>query len=121
MKFAIRKTSHWGNGEMPYKTAVQEYVPQYDVRTCTEEYYNNNMPRMRGRETEPRQKWRDTGTEHTVLPNGHISRRMPQDRLIWTIEIESLEQLMALQNEVGSLVISYDNMPSIEIYDTYRE
>lgn len=37
---------------------------------------------------------------------------------IYTIEINSLEELQALINEVGKIVIDKD---TIEIYDDYRE
>ncbi len=124
MKFIIRRTSLYDDGVSPYPGAIQEQVPRYDIRTCTEEHFNQYIAGIVGRMTTPRLKWRDFGTEHTVLPNGHIKRRMPKDETVWTIELNSLEELISLEKEVGKLVISHDayiNMHSIEIYDTYRE
>lgn len=48
----------------------------------------------------------------------------PRQIDIWTIEINTLEDLMELEKEVGVGVIvrAYDDeMPEIEIYDDYRE
>ena len=40
----------------------------------------------------------------------------------WTVEIESLEGLMAFCNKYGRIVIEPDKpLPWLEIYDSYRE
>ena len=48
------------------------------------------------------------------------------DETKWSIEINSLEDLMALAGKEGELIVAAPceatyNLPSIEIYDTYRE
>lgn len=52
-----------------------------------------------------------------------------QPYMAWFIDINSLEELIALENKVGDIIIGYhtpDDVgagpePYIEIYDTYRE
>lgn len=50
------------------------------------------------------------------------------DRHVWYIDIDTIEQLMELRAEVGEELIigtswlsACDGLPQIEIYDTYRE
>lgn len=117
MKYQITTSSSWGDeDESPWKTAKKEPFPRYDTRTCTEEYYNEHLTRHDGK------KWREVGTDHTVLPDGNIRRTM-EDENVWVVEINTLEELMKLQEECGhSIIISSRNpIPSIEIYDGYRE
>jgi hypothetical protein len=58
------------------------------------------------------------GTDHKVLPEGGISRVIRQDN-VWLIEINTLEELIALSTlEDDHLVITKN---TIEIYDTDRE
>ena len=42
---------------------------------------------------------------------------------VWTIELRSLEDLMALVTMIGEPIIIQhdDDMPELEIYDDYRE
>ena len=42
----------------------------------------------------------------------------------WFIDIDTIDQLMELQDEVGDVIIGKtfrQGLPEIEIYDTYRE
>lgn len=59
-----------------------------------------------------------------------ITQTSTRTKNIWTIEINTLEDLMALKREVnendnkiqvGLIIFDDDVMPEIEIYDTYRE
>lgn len=48
----------------------------------------------------------------------------PSQKYIWTVEINSLEDLMKLKEEVKNDLIILDaenGLPVIEIYDSYRE
>ena len=72
--------------------------------------------------------WLEEGTNHRVNEHGHITR---DNGLVtvWTIEINSLEELLEFIDKYGDgfggVVISpYRSNPSyfeIEIYDNYRE
>lgn len=52
-----------------------------------------------------------------------------QPYMAWFIDINSLEELIALENKVGDIIIGYQTYDDvgvgpelyIEIYDTYRE
>ena len=46
------------------------------------------------------------------------------DRRHWFIDIDTIDQLMELQDEVGDVIIGKtfrQGLPEIEIYDDYRE
>lgn len=45
--------------------AVGRLMPCYDVRLCTEEFYDENIAKHGGDV-----KWRDRGSEHRILPSG---------------------------------------------------
>jgi hypothetical protein len=114
MKFEIRRTSNYGDGEKPYDGANQERVANYDQRT---------FKSFEEHDSKLKQSWLSRGTEHAVNEKG-IVRRI-EDVLAWTIEINSLDELMELYKKEGSLIIqkSWNNngMNCIEIYDGYRE
>jgi len=69
------------------------------------------------------EKWYSEGTNHRVI-NNNIARDLGE-RDCYMIEINSLNDLMKLQNKYGDIVISTSYIdkttPSIEIYDDYRE
>ena len=71
-------------------------------------------------------KWFDKGTEHGTwnYEGGKtgIKRRL-DDESVWVVEFESFEDLMAFVTKYGELVLSYGDgiIPSVEIYDYYRE
>lgn len=52
-----------------------------------------------------------------------IYQEIPRKVNRWSIDINTIEELIALMKEVGSLIIYKDNHHSysIEIYDDYRE
>jgi hypothetical protein len=111
MKFKITRTSEW-NEKSPCEEAKQGMGKVYDERTCTEEYFDLNLAKHYNG-----LKWKERGSEHTVLPNGNIKRRL-EDSPYWTIEINTLEELIALSEKYGEIILDGD---SIEIYDDYRE
>ena len=114
MRFWITRTSVW-SGHPGVEEAQLGIRPRYDTRTFkTFEEYDKRRFRD-GR-------FLDRGTEHEVLPNGEGIRRRIEDKEAWFVEVESLEDLMALNQRYGNLIIStHDVVPSIEIYDGYRE
>ena len=102
MTFKVSRTSDCGfnKNDPPCKNAVAT-VEEYEFRRCI---FDKNG----------KQIWQST----------------PCTRDIWTIEINTLEELMELKKEVdeeadykNGLIIftSKDKMPEIEIYDDYRE
>lgn len=102
MVFKISRTTDWGfeKNNPPCKNAVVG-VEEYQFK---ERVFDENGKRI----------WQST----------------PRKRDIWTIEINTLEDLMALKKEVseerkiGLIIFDGDDengMPEIEIYDDYRE
>lgn len=114
MRFWITRTSVW-SGHPGVEEAHLGMRPCYDTRTFKtfEEYDKRGFRDGR---------FLDRGTEHEVLPNGEGIRRRIKGEPGWFVEVESLEDLMALNQRYGVLIIStHEGVPSIEIYDDYRE
>lgn len=118
MRFIVSRTSDWCGTDPPCDSAYAVTVPEYDVRSCDEIEFNR-------RNLGGGVRWRDAGTDHTVLPNGWI-RRQTGDAVKWAVDLADLRDLMSFISKYGRVVVSgIDNPhtmhPSIEIYDTYRE
>lgn len=118
MIFQVVRTSQ-RNDEKPFKDCIPIKLTRVETRTLhTPEEFDMKFGMREG-------KWIEKGTNHRVDARGYITR----DRELvdeWGIEINSLEELMAFQEVVGTeLVLStswIDNKtPCIEIYDDYRE
>ena len=118
MKFVVSRTSLWQD-ERPCDEAKLERVESWHTRTCTEEVFNAKFSKKEG-------LWRDSGTEHTVTKAGHITKRVEDDDA-WVIEIKSLAGLVKFMDKYGSCIIDMESdyspskLPTIEIYDDYRE
>ncbi len=114
MKFIVCRTS---GKDPPCANAVRGHAPWIDRRTFKSEAEHDKVS--------PKQKWRSMGTNHGFWYDKDGKKgicRTLDPQPIWTIELD-LEGLLALANEEGSVVIggsSYE-LPSIEIYDDYRE
>lgn len=116
MKFTIRRTSGWED-EKPCEEATPCEVTRVDIRSLkTPEEFDNRLGLREG-------KWLENGTNHRKI-DGHIARDMGTVKC-WAIELNSLEELIALYYKYGELVIATNmwdkETPSIEIYDDYRE
>ena len=117
MKFIIDRSSlgWWLAKKAPYDGAIMETCIRVDERTTDAP---EKVPSHNG-ETE---WWYEKGRNHRV-EDGHIKRDF--DAQAWFIEINSLEELLALIANEGDIVVGYSNMnsdiPYIEIYDDYRE
>lgn len=118
MIFQVIRTSQW-NDKKPFEDCIPIKLTRVETRTLrTPEEFDKKFGKREG-------KWIEKGTNHRVDARGYITR----DRELvdeWGIEINSLEELMAFQEVVGTeLVLStswIDNKtPCIEIYDDYRE
>lgn len=127
MKFIIRRTTHYEESA-PIKGAFKMMVPYWHTRTCTEEYFDKHFAPTEG-------KWRSKGKNHKKIKANynHLSKgtwisRQEEDREVWAIEINSLEELIAFEKKYGDIIISTyqdnegdEDILVIEIYDGYRE
>jgi hypothetical protein len=122
VKLIISRTSnHFDDDTPPCEGATQETVTRIDERTFhTPEQFQAAC----------REDWFARGINHRTLwgPRGGIqgiARDFPNDMTVWFIEINTLEDLLALQDREGQLVIGTyfhnSDYREIEVYDDYRE
>jgi len=102
----------------------------YDDKPCEEAYLDKYIYTDERQINDPskfyykenKENWYKEGKNHRV-EDGHIKRDFENEA--YFININSLEELNELSNKYGELVISSSfgnkNIPSIEIYDDYRE
>lgn len=119
MKFIVDRTSEWGDGKSPCEEAKRDsvpYVESYNYRTPEEYDKINPMRRREG-------NWLSVGTNHRLNKEGCITRdRGMQD--VWSIEINSIDELIEFVNKYERIVIQDDfssDYKLIEIYDDWRE
>jgi len=117
MKFIIRRTSEWNHDVQPCIEAKRELVTWLDRRTA--------QTIEQARSCLWFKDWWEWGENHRE-ENGMIVCDRKKKDTVWTIEFNSLEELIAFENEHGQLVIgrtdSYKGYDmEIEIYDGYRE
>ncbi len=113
MKFTIKRTSLWSDEE-PCEEATLEHGVYVDVRTSDDPA---KVPYYKGESA----WWYSEGTNHRI-EDGHIKRDLPRD--YYVIKIESLDDLVRLSDKYGSLIVGKSinyTIPTIEIYDDYRE
>jgi hypothetical protein len=80
----------------------------YRIQGCpfkTEEDYNDFAARV-SKHGGSGKKWREQGFDHDVLGNGILVRKMP--KVVWTIEIDTLDDLVAFAKKSGPFCISKD-------------
>jgi hypothetical protein len=115
MIYIINRASDLGN-KRPCEEAKKKSFIYWDTYFCTEESYNERFSKENG-------NWRSKGKNHTVTSEGHITRAY--EKMLWTIEINNLEDLNKLNEKYGSLIIEtpdyYNKTHSITIYDDYIE
>ena len=111
MKFMIRRTS-LRDEEQPCKEVYKDEYVYVDERTVS----NPAKIKQKGYP----EKWYNEGRNHRV-EKGHIKRDFVDTG--WFVNIDSLEQLIKFQNKYGEIIVGEycDGVPSIEIYDDYRE
>lgn len=116
MRFLVSRTlSH--SGEAPCEEARGEMMEVWDVRVFSSaEEYDARFPTL--------PKWTAQGTEHKILENGYIARRM-DDVLQWTVDLPDMESLLSFVRKNGKCIVEHGSeiylTPHIEIYDGYRE
>ena len=119
MKFIIKRTSGRGNSS-PCEEAKEDQVVRTETRTFhSPEEFDKKFANREG-------TCLSVGTNHRIGKNGYICRdREMMD--VWVIEINSIEELVALSRKYGEIIITdhyldiNDMYPTLEIYDDYRE
>lgn len=119
MKFIITRTSEWGN-HSPCAEAKKEQIVKIETRTFhSPEEFDKKFENREG-------NWFSVGTNHRIGKNDYICRDREMMN-VWTIEINSIEELVALSRKYGEIIIAdhyldiNDGHPTLEIYDDYRE
>lgn len=118
MKFVVSRTSlPWDRGQQPHDRARKETFAI--TRSIAESYLNHG---------DALDRWYAEGRNHREFMRGDVTilaREQYED--FWVMEIETLDELYALHQEMGDLVIQSPTHPldgiaaEIEIYDDYRE
>ena len=120
MKFVVSKTS---TGIDLFNAPCEEAkldniikVDKYYFRTPEEYNKRNGFGNYK--------KWHEQGENHRTDKDGYIIR---DNGLItvWTIELNTLDELIAFYNKYGEIIIQKcwlnESYMQIEIYDDYRE
>jgi hypothetical protein len=113
MKMLCTRTSEWHDKSPCEEAELYSYV--YVDRRATDD-----PDQLSG----GRDFWFARGRNHRV-ENGHLARDL-HDVNEWTVDIESLEDLLNFCSKHGELVIKEDTSDvgpvfAMEIYDDYRE
>lgn len=117
MKFVVSRTSELcSNEKAPCKEAKYDEIIRVETRRLhSPEEFDKKFSKFEG-------KWFDIGTNHRLNKEGYIVR----DRVtnVWTIELSSLDDLMAFIDKYEEVLITpCINNPlykEIEICDIYR-
>lgn len=111
MIFKISKTSDCGAEEPPIDGAIKRPFEHWQTRTLSESEFDIKFGEREG-------FWRSKGKNHKHDERGYCTRQM-DDVMSWSVEINTLEELITLSDKCGhELVLGHQ---SIEIYDGYRE
>ena len=112
MIFKISKTSDWfSEDNQPIEGAIKRPFEHWQTRTLSESEFDIKFGEREG-------LWRSKGKNHKHSKDGYCMRQM-DDVMTWSIEINSLEELMKIVSESDHPLVITDN--SLEIYDDYRE
>lgn len=116
MKFKISRTSDWDELQ-PCNGAMLEPYMRVDERTT------NSPDKISAYRGQPTDWWYEEGENHRV-ENGRIKRDFHDEG--WFIEVNSLEELIKMVDEHGSIIVQpfgYKRCDyyNLEIYDGYRE
>lgn len=121
MEFEISRASTWYNVK-PCEEAYKKQIIRMDERTFeTFDEHDECLPRNK--------KWLEEGFNHKIMPankkfdHQHIYREFNDE--IWCIKINSLEELLVLQDKYGDIILSTssinNNIRELKIYDDYIE
>ena len=118
MIFEIKRVSDMFSSKKPYGKCSEIEITETEKTPYKsfEEYNEKSGMKL---------KWTQRGTNHRVLEDGCIARDFGKKK-VYTMEINSLEELIAFKNDVSHEVIIYDSEIEniefgIKIYDAYLE
>ena len=118
MIYIVSKTSQYGQDYPPFENSFKHKHENWQTRSCTEEYFDKNHSAREG-------SWRSNGKNHKTCNEGKWITRQHPDVDLWSIEINSLEELLRFIEDNGRIIIGQSNdnggVMEIEIYDDYRE
>lgn len=118
MKFIIRRASQWGEEVSPCDEARRDNIVRVETRTVySPEEFDLRFSKREG-------KWLSVGTNHRVNDKGYITRDREMID-VWSIEINTLDELIKFYDKYGDIVISQcvwnPTYQEILIYDDYIE
>ena len=118
MKFIISRTSATTE-EKPCEGTEREYIETYDERICS-------MKEAKARGWF--EQWFNKTHSHEEIGEDKIRGIANTKWLVWTMEINTLKELMKFEEKNGNIIISNswltpvdESLKEIEIYDGYRE
>jgi len=104
MKFKIKRETDCHGNNRPVRKAKMMPFEKWDVRSCTEEQYEQRHAPKFG-------SWRSQGKNHSVIKGRNWIKRQREDELCWGIEINTPEDLIAIIHECeANLNISEDTI-----------
>ena len=114
MEFITNRASTWDG--KPCDEAKRKTVIAVDERTV-------NDPKRLKCMSDPKKWYTDPKYFNHRVENGHIKRDFKTEE--WVVEINTLEELLKFIDKYGQVIVGSwyrnKNLPSIEIYDDYRE
>lgn len=116
MIYIIKRVSCY-NDESPCEEAIKKPFENWQTRAYTEDSFNERFSLKQG-------TWRSIGKNHTTTKEGYITRQL-NDEMLWSIEVNSLEDLDKFIQKYGTIIIegpdNKNKAPTITIYDDYIE
>ena len=118
MKFTVRRASLWDDKKSPCSEAKRDSIVCVETRTfLSPEEFDERFAKKEG-------KWLSVGTNHRTNENGWIIRDNGMVD-VWSIEINTFEELINFCNKYGSILIENEQFnqsyKKILIYDDYIE
>ena len=117
MKFIVKRASIWDENTQPCEEAKLEKLVAIDERNVSDPSIFGSKETARTWYTDPKY------FNHRTLEDGRIARDFYKN--FWTVEINSLEDLMNFYDKYGAIVIDKSIWNSdyneITIYDDYIE
>lgn len=114
MKFRVCRTSDYFDREKPCEGAFEVVIPRI---------HRTNLTSLDEFLTKAAQFWPDDSRVYLNEETGRVEIDCGDEKQ-WRIEIKSLDDLMEFINKNGQCVVYQDDddeLPTIEIYDDYRE
>lgn len=113
MEFKINRASSYSTLEKkksPCDGAFLKDVDVIQVRTLPSfEQFDKKFGNYEG-------TWLSKGIDHKINKQGYIQRTLPKAEQVWVVEVSSLDELLKLVSDEGSIVFDTGR---ITIYDDY--